>query len=118
LLRFEKLLKFATRAEKQINAFDSEIFEDFIEEIIVFSQEEIGFKMKCGVELKGKAGEIMSHIPFGYTIQNGRAVVNEEEAVKIKKLFEVYLSGLSLSEAAQKAGIKRYHASVARMLAE
>jgi hypothetical protein len=70
------------------------------------------------VELKGKAGEIMSHIPFGYTIQNGRAVVNEEEAVKIKKLFEVYLSGLSLSEAAQKAGIKRYHASVARMLAD
>lgn len=70
------------------------------------------------VELKGKAGEIMSHIPFGYTIQNGRAVINEEEAVKIKKLFEVYLSGLSLSEAAQKVGIKRYHTSVARMLAD
>jgi hypothetical protein len=49
------------------------------------------------VELKGKVGEMMSHIPFGYTIQNGRAVVNEEEAVKIKKLFEAYLSGLSLS---------------------
>ena len=54
------------------------------------------------VELKGKVGEMMSHIPFGYTIQNGRAVINEEEAVKIKKLFKVYLSGLSLSEAAQK----------------
>jgi len=23
------------------------------------------------VELKGKVGEMMSHIPFGYTIQNG-----------------------------------------------
>jgi len=44
---------------------------------------------------------MMSHIPFGYTIQNSRAVVNEEEAVKIEKLFEVYHSGLSLSEAAQ-----------------
>jgi hypothetical protein len=54
------------------------------------------------VELKGKVGEMMSHIPFGYTIQNGRAVVNEEEAVKIKKLFEAYLSGLSLTEAAKK----------------
>jgi len=61
---------------------------------------------------------MMSHIPFGYTIQNGRAVINEEEAVKIKKLFKVYLSGLSLSEAAQKAGIKRYHTSVARMLSD
>jgi hypothetical protein len=70
------------------------------------------------VELKRKVGEMMSHIPFGYAIQNGRAVVNKEEAVKIKKLFEVYLSGLSLSKAAQKAGIKRYHTSVARMLAD
>jgi hypothetical protein len=67
------------------------------------------------VELKGKVDEIMSHIPFGYTIQNGRAVVNEEEAVMIEKLFEAYLSGLSLTEAAQKAGIKRYHTSIARM---
>ena len=70
------------------------------------------------VELKGKVDEMMSHIPFGYTIQNGRAVVNEEEAVKIKKLFEAYLSGLSLAEAAQKAGIKRYHTSIARMLTD
>jgi hypothetical protein len=70
------------------------------------------------VELKRKVGEMMSHIPFGYTIQNGRAVVNEEEAVKIKKLFEVYLSGLSLTEAAQKAGIKRCHTSIARMLTD
>jgi hypothetical protein len=53
-----------------------------------------------------------------YIIQNGRAVIYEEEAIKIKKLFEVYLSGLSLAEAAQKAGIKRYHTSVARMLAD
>ena len=70
------------------------------------------------VELKGKVDEMMSHIPFGYAIKNGRAVVNEEEAVKIKKLFEAYLSGLSLAEAAQKAGIKRYHTSIARMLTD
>jgi len=70
------------------------------------------------VELKGKVGEMMSHIPFGYTIQNGRAVINEEEAVKIKKLFKVYLSGLSLSEAAKNAGIKRCHTSIARMLSD
>ncbi|MGB9975893.1 recombinase [Thermovenabulum sp.] len=70
------------------------------------------------VELKGKVGEMMSHIPFGYIIQNGRADVNEEEAVKIEKLFEAYLSGLSLTDAAQKAGIKRYHTSIARMLAD
>ena len=48
---------------------------------------------------------MMSHIPFGYTIQNGMAVINEEEAVKFEKLFETYFSRLSLSGAAQKAGI-------------
>jgi hypothetical protein len=70
------------------------------------------------VELKGKVGEMMSHIPFGYTIQNGRAVINEEEAVKIKELFGAYLSGLSLTEAAKNAGIKRCHTSIARMLTD
>jgi site-specific DNA recombinase len=52
LVEVEKLFKFATKAEKQIDAFDSDIFENFIEEIIVFSQEEIGFKMKCGLNLR------------------------------------------------------------------
>jgi hypothetical protein len=56
-------------------------------------------------------------------ICNGKIMHNENgdtcfPADKIKKLFEVYLSGLSLSEAAQKAGIKRYHTSIARMLAD
>jgi hypothetical protein len=70
------------------------------------------------IEPEGKDGEMMSHIPFGYAIKNGKAVVNEKEAVKIKELFGAYLSGLSLTDAAQKAGIKRYHTSVARMLAD
>jgi hypothetical protein len=70
------------------------------------------------IEFKGKVDEIMSHIPFGYVIQNGKAVINEEEAVKVRKLFETYLSGLSLTDAAKKAGIERYHASIARMLSD
>jgi len=52
LVEVEKLLKFTSKAEKQIDAFDSDIFENFIEEIIVFSQEEISFKMKCGLNLR------------------------------------------------------------------
>ena len=52
LVEVEKLLKFTSKAERQIDAFDSELFEDFIEEIIVFSQEKIGFKIKCGLNLR------------------------------------------------------------------
>jgi site-specific DNA recombinase len=36
LVEVEKLLKFATKAEKQIDAFDSEIFEDFIAKSLCF----------------------------------------------------------------------------------
>lgn len=58
----------------------------------------------------------MAHIPYGYMIKNGRAVIDEEAANRVKKLFAAYLSGLSLMDAAQQAGIKRCHTSIARML--
>ena len=69
MLRYEKLLKFATKAEKQIDAFDSEIFEDFIEEIIVFSQEEIGFKMKCGLNLRER---LVNDEPYTFWIYHSK----------------------------------------------
>lgn len=44
----------------------------------------------------------MSHIPFGYRIVNGKAVVDDVAAEQIKALFQAYVSGDSLSEAAKK----------------
>ena len=58
----------------------------------------------------------MPHIPYGYKIENGIAVVDQEAAARVKELYRIYLSGLSLSNAAKEAGIKGYHASIARML--
>lgn len=52
VVKVEQLLKFASKANNQIESFDGELFDRFIEKIIVFSQEEIGFKMKCGITLK------------------------------------------------------------------
>jgi hypothetical protein len=49
-------------------------------------------------------------------IQGGRAVINEKSTDQVRALFQGYLSGLSLAEAAKEAGIKRYHSSLARML--
>jgi len=40
----------------------------------------------------------MSHIPFGYKIEDGAAVICDEDAEKVKKLFKNYLLGLSLSQ--------------------
>jgi hypothetical protein len=58
----------------------------------------------------------MGHIPFGYRIENGKAVVDDKAAEQVKELFLGYLSGLSLKDAAKKAGIDCYHATVSRML--
>lgn len=56
------------------------------------------------------------HMPFGYRIENGRAVVNAEEAEMIRKVYAGYLSGRGYSNAAKKAGIPLTHSSVKRML--
>lgn len=58
----------------------------------------------------------MSHTPFGYRIENGKAVVNEEQAAQIRTLYEGYLGGLALMEAAKVAGLKLYHGSAKRMM--
>jgi hypothetical protein len=58
----------------------------------------------------------MSHTPFGYRIENGKAVIDKEAAEQIKTLFQSYLSGDSLATAAKKAGIKAFHAGIGRML--
>lgn len=58
----------------------------------------------------------MKHIPYGYRIENGMAVVDEAEADTVRKFFDYYISGLALMAAAEKAGLKLYHGSAGRML--
>ena len=35
------------------------------------------------------------HLPYGYKIENGSAVVREEEAEQLRKMYEGYLGGVS-----------------------
>ena len=56
------------------------------------------------------------HLPFGYKIENGIAVVCEEEADQLRKMYEGYLGGRCIKEAASQVGQSRTHASVKRML--
>jgi len=58
----------------------------------------------------------MAHTPYGYIIKNGIAVIDDRSANQVKELFHAYLSGLSLADAAKRAGIKRCHSSIAKML--
>ena len=47
----DRLLKFATKS-KMLTAYDDELFENYVEKIMVFSREEVGFELKCGITLK------------------------------------------------------------------
>ncbi len=56
------------------------------------------------------------HTPYGYRIENGVAVIHDGEAAQLRKMYEGYLSGLSLVAAAKEAGATMEHASVKRLL--
>jgi hypothetical protein len=53
---------------------------------------------------------------YGYEMKNGAAVIDQAAAKKIRKLYQNYLSGMTLSRAAETAGINTWHGSVSRIL--
>ncbi len=59
----------------------------------------------------------MGHTPFGYKVENGKAVIDETSAVKLKMLYTNYLSSMALVKAAKEAGIDTYHGTASKMLA-
>lgn len=57
-----------------------------------------------------------AHIPYGYRIVDGKAVVDEVKAEQVRNFFEEYISGKALKIAAENVGLKIYHGSAGRML--
>ena len=57
-----------------------------------------------------------THIPYGYRISDGKAVVDEGQAEQIRVLFAEYISGKTMKAAAENAGLKVLHGSVGKML--
>ena len=51
-------------------------------------------------------------VPFGYRIENGKAVVNEEEAEKLREFFKLFLAGSSMAAAARDAGLSCHHTTL------
>jgi hypothetical protein len=58
----------------------------------------------------------MGHTPLGYRIEEGKAVIDEEAAAKVRQLYKNYLGGLSLTNAAKEAGINVLHAGAKRIM--
>lgn len=47
----------------------------------------------------------MGHTPYGYRIENGKAVIDEAAATQVRELYKNYLSGLSLTNAASSISV-------------
>ena len=58
----------------------------------------------------------MAHIPYGYEIRNGKAVLDHDKADWVKRLFAEYVSGASLISAGKTAGVGSNHSSLGRMI--
>lgn len=58
----------------------------------------------------------MAHVPYGYKIENGVAVIDEVRGEQIKALFQGYLEGVGLQPLAARTGISKFHAALAKML--
>ena len=56
------------------------------------------------------------HTPYGYRIEKGKAVINQQEAERLRQIYTGYLSGLSLVRSAKAAGLTLTHSSVKLML--
>ena len=67
-------------------------------------------------EISRKDGNVMAHTPYGYRIVNGLAIIDENEGKKIASLFEEYIIGKSMRDAAMKVGIAKTHSMIGRIL--
>lgn len=58
----------------------------------------------------------MKHTPYGYTIVDGKAVVNEKEGRILQKICNNYLSGMSFVASAKSVGLKMQHSGVKSLM--
>ena len=59
---------------------------------------------------------MMAYIPYGYRIENGTPVIDEEKAEQVRKIAEEYLAGKSLMAAAKDAGLTMFHSGVKHLM--
>lgn len=57
-----------------------------------------------------------AHIPYGYRIVDGKAVIDEEKAEQLRLLFESCASGLSILESLRISKIQKTHRQAGKYL--
>ena len=82
--------------------------EAFFQIIGVFAQLERGMvkeRVEMAFDKKINSGEMLNRAPMGYIYRNSRLVVNEEEAEKVREIFNMWAAGIHYKEIAKKFNI-------------
>jgi hypothetical protein len=58
----------------------------------------------------------MRCIPYGYRIEDGRVIINEEEAQKVHAVFDEYAAGCSMADIRRKLMIEQFHTGISNIL--
>ena len=75
---------------------------DIIQRIAQLESEQIGERVYIGMEQKAKtSGGILGfNIPYGYSYVDGKLLINDKEASVVKRIFDMYLDGVSMKRIA------------------
>lgn len=58
----------------------------------------------------------MGHTPFGYKMDNGLIVIDDVKSSQLRKMFDLYLDGMSFSAIAIVLDLTTSHSGIKRML--
>ncbi len=81
---------------------------DIIQRIAQLESEQIGERVYIGMEQKAKTngGVLGFNIPYGYDYINGKLIINQNESIYVKNIFQNYLNGISMKKIADKLNSK------------
>ena len=84
--------------------------EAFFQIVGVFAQLERGMvkeRVEMAFNKKIELGEYLNRAPLGYFYKNGKLALNEEEAKKVKEIFEMWANGIHYSEISSKFNLPK-----------
>lgn len=74
------------------------IIEPLTEGLSEFYIKNLAEEVRKGMTEKAHRGEYMTAAPFGYKWENGKLVIDEDEAVHVKYIFDQYVSGTPIKQ--------------------
>jgi hypothetical protein len=96
---------FAPKEEKYLKSYIAEKIPWEMLETFRKAGKSTSKRTKKGMEKARSVGKIVHRPPLGYTVVDGKMVVNEAEMEKVRNIFADYKTGMGIREIARKYGL-------------